>query len=163
MHRNRIRAMVFALLLLTALERPGDAGMVSREGVNLVPTRTAIELQATFAGGAVGEGLDINASYLLTNVGIQARTWNAKSDDRSKSEFGVYGGVGVVDVVQVQVGYFPSGAFLLRLRSDVPLTLTRGAWEQFNKGRYWILTPLIEIPLSSHHAVALGIGVGRSF
>jgi hypothetical protein len=162
MLRNRISAMVFMLLLSTALARPGDAGTGSLKNESLVPSRTAIELQTVFSGGAVGEGLDINAAYLLTNVGIQAKTWNNKSND-SKSEFGIYGGVGLVDVVQVQAGYSTAGAFLLRLRSDVPLTPTPSAWEQFRKGQYWIFTPVIEIPLSAHHAVALGIGLGRSF
>jgi hypothetical protein len=49
------------------------------------------------------------------------------------------------------------------MRSDVPLTPTREAWEQFNRGNYWILTPVIEIPLSAHKAMVLGLGVGRSF
>ena len=155
--------MVFMLLLSAVLAPPGAAGTESQKSEGLAPSRTAIELQAGFSRGAFGAGLDINASYLLTNVGIQARTWNNKSDDSSKSEFVIYGGAGLVDVVQLQIGYSTASAFLLRLRSDVPLTPTRGAWEQFNKGQYWILTPVIEIPLSAHNGIVLGMGVGRSF
>ncbi len=164
MHCNRIRAMVFVLLFSAILARPGAAGTDSQSSEGLAPYRTAIGLQAGFKSGAVGAGLDVNASYLLTNVGIQARTWDRKSnDDNPKSELSVYGGVGFVDVFQMQVGYSSAKELLLRLRSDVPLTPTRGMWDQFNKGQYWILTPVIEIPLSAHNALVLGMGVGRSF
>jgi hypothetical protein len=163
MHLICIRTMVFMLLFSAVLARPGNAGDKSQKGESLAPYRTAIGIQTGFRRGTFGAALDLNASYLWTNVGIQARTWNEKFDDNSRSEFGMYGGIGFVDVFQLQVGYSSAGALLLRLRSDVPLTPTRGAWEQFYKGQYWILTPVIEIPLSAHNAVVLGMGVGRSF
>jgi hypothetical protein len=164
MHSLRNWAAVFLLLLSAIIAGPCDAGTESQNSQSLAPYQTAIGLQTGFRSGALGAGLDINASYLLTNVGINARTWNNQShNDSVKNELSIYGGIGLVDVFQLQLGYSSANEFLLRMRSDVPLTPTREAWEQFNRGKYWIITPVIEIPLSAHKAMVLGLGVGRSF
>ena len=53
--------------------------------------------------------------------------------------------------------------FVLRLRSDIPVTPTADSWTQFQKGRYWSLTPFVEFPLTAHHGTVFGLGLGRTF
>jgi hypothetical protein len=130
---------------------------------SFLPDRTAVSVLAATKGRATGTGLDINASSLLTNAG-SVMSWNGSGRDGSaKYDVGLYLGVGVANILQVQAGHSSETGFALRLRSDVPLTPTEASWARFNKGQYLTVAPFVEIPLTPHHGTVFGVGLGWTF
>ncbi len=130
----------------------------------MLPGHTNLAMQLSASGGAVATGLDVNASYLLSNFGVNARRWNESREGDSKSDVSLYVGVGLANVFQFQAGYSSVKNVLVRLRSDIPLTFTGEGREAYKeRGTYWAVTPIVELPLTRHHAVAAGVGVGRTF
>jgi len=129
-----------------------------------MPDRATAAVLVGTKGNATVAGVDINASTLLMNAGINARSWNRTDNDgSSKFDLGVYLGVGIANVFQMQAGYSAVTGFLLRLRSDIPVTPTDDSWSQFQKGRYWSITPFVEFPLADRHGTVFGLGLGRTF
>lgn len=126
-----------------------------------------VSVQAGKRGGRSGAGLDINVSTLFLNAGLNTWSWSRREgladEDESGSAIGLYAGVGLANVLQFQAGYATGDGFKLRLRSDVPLTVTEGAWHEFKQGSYWVITPFIEVPLASHQGTLFGFGLGRAF
>jgi len=133
-------------------------------GGSFRPDQITAAVTAGTKGNATVAGVDINASTLLMNAGINARSWNRTDNDgSSKFDLGVYLGVGLANVFQLQAGHSTVTGFLLRLRSDIPVTPTDDSWAQFQKGRYWSITPCVEFPLTPHHGTVFGLGLGRTF
>jgi hypothetical protein len=140
------------------------AGGVAAAGEGYMPDRAAVSALAATKGHATGTGLDINASSLLTNAGINVLSWNGSDrNGTAKYDLGLYLGVGLANIIQFQAGHTSETGFTLRIRSGIPLTLTEPSWARFNEGKYWTVTPLVEIPLTRHHGTVFGVGLGWTF
>lgn len=159
-------AMPF-LVLVTMLILPTRAACGPLNNIVASLDHATIAVQAGTKGGSIGTGLDVNVSTLFLNAGLNAWSWKSRegaaNEDGARSEIGLYAGMGLATVLQLQAGYAIGKGFKLRLRSDVPLTLTEGAWREFKKGSYWVITPFIEISLSAHQGTLFGLGLGRAF
>ena len=162
--RTGHRVLVFILVLFFVLTRQSAAAEKPPAGNGYVPDHVGVSLTGGTKGNATAAGLDVNAWYLLTNIGFSVRSWSARgSTGASRSDLGLYAGIGFGNVLQLQAGYsFEMGA-LLRLRADYPLALTPEGWDRFQQGAYWMVTPFIEVPLAAHHGTLFGLGVGRTF
>jgi len=164
MYFIHVRVAIVLLLWSVITAIPVHAAGSPTGDTGFAPDQTTAAVLVGTKGNAIGTGLDINASTLLMNGGINVRSWNrADNDGSSKFDLGVYLGVGIANVFQVQAGHSSVTGFLLRLRSDIPVTPTDDSWAEFQKGRYWSLTPFVEVPLTTHHGTVLGLGLGRTF
>jgi hypothetical protein len=164
MHFVRLRLTIVLLLWSVMTAAPVHAAGSPAGGTGFMPDRATAAVLVGTKGNAIVTGLDINASSLLMNGGINARSWNrTDSDGSSKFDLGVYLGVGLANVFQLQAGHSSVTGFLLRLRSDIPVTPTADSWTEFQKGRYWSITPFVEVPLTAHHGTVFGLGLGRTF
>jgi hypothetical protein len=164
MHFIPVRVAIVLLLWSVMTATSVHAAGSTTAGSGFKPDQITAAVAAGTKGNAIGSGLDINASTLLMNAGINARSWTrTDSDGDSKFDLGVYLGVGIANVLQFQAGHSSVTGFLLRLRSDIPVAPTDDSWSQFQKGRYWSLTPFVEFPLTAHHGTVFGLGLGRTF
>jgi hypothetical protein len=158
----RFTAVMLAVSLTIA--SGGRADSTVKGAFNFAPDRTAVAVLVATKGNATAAGLEISASTLLMNGAIHARSWSrTEREGSSKNDLGVFLGVGLADILQIQAGHSSETGFALRLRSGIPVTPTAHSWAEFNKGRYWTITPLVEIPVTAHHGTVFGVGVGFTF
>jgi len=156
--------IVFLLILLILLVQQSNAVEKAPAENGYVPDHLGVSVVGGTKGNATAAGIDVNASYLLTNIGFSARSWSVPTGTGSaKNDLGLYVGIGLGNLLQLQAGHSSEMGVLLRLRSDYPLALNAEGWDRFYQREYWMITPFIEIPLTAHHGTLFGLGVGRTF
>jgi hypothetical protein len=164
MHFIHVRVAIVLLLWSVMTAAPVHAAGSATGGSGFKPDQTTTAVAANTKGNATGTGLDLNASTLFMNGGINARWWNRTDNDgSSKFDLSVYLGVGIANVFQMQAGHSSMTGFLIRLRSDIPVTPTAASWTEFQKESYWSITPFVEFPLTARHGIVFGLGLGRTF